>query len=198
MGKRIRRILIRIYSYWINYLHWRSFVLLRFHIFARWFGAAAVLRMLGAEVGRDATIAPDIRIQNARRGRCFNLHIGRHVYIGPRCLFELASEITVDDDVALSADVSIITHADVGNRPLKERFPRKEGPVIIRKGAWLGVKTTVLHGVDIGEYAVIGTMSLVNKDVPANSLCYGIPCRVVKQFDGPPIGRRADSSQSQD
>ena len=144
------------------------------------------MRMLGAEVGRDTTIAPDIRIQNARRGRCSSLHIGGHVYIGPRCLFELASEITVEDETVLSADVSIITHSDVGNRPLKERFPRKEGPVIIHRGAWLGVKTTVLHGVEIGEYAVIGAMSLVNKDVPANSLCYGIPCKVIKRFDGPP------------
>ena len=188
MGTGIRKILIRIYSYWVNYLQWRSFVLLRFNILARWLGASTVLRILGAEVGQDTTIAPDIRIQNAQRSRCSNLHIGRHVYIGPRCLFELASEITIEDDAALSADVSIITHADVGNRPLKGRFPRKEGPVVIRKGAWLGVTTTVLHGVEIGEYAAIGAMSLVNKDVPANSLCYGIPCKVVKQFDGPPTG----------
>lgn len=197
MVTRIRRILIRAYSYWANYLHWRSFVLLRFHILARWLGAATVLRLLGADVGRDTRIAPDIRIQNALCGRCSNLHIGRHVYIGPRCLFELASEITIGDDVALSADVSIITHADVGNRPLKERFPRKEGPVIIRKGAWLGVTTTVLHGVEIGEYAAIGAMSLVNKDMPANSLCYGIPCKVVKQFDGPPQGKGVNIPQAQ-
>jgi len=181
--KNIKQLLAPVYCYWLRHFYWRNFVLLRFNVFARWFGAACILRLLGARIESATRIAADIRIQNAQHGKCTNLQIGKMVYIGPRCLFDLASKITIEDEVALSADTRIITHADVGQRPLSARFPREEGPVVIGRGAWLGVNTTVLHGVRIGRFAVTGANSLVNKDLPDNSVSYGVPARVIKQFD---------------
>lgn len=179
---RVICLLLLLYIYCVRFICGRLFVLMRMAVYARWVGGERVLRILGATVGPYTRIPADVCIQNARDGRCDNLHIGKHVYIGPRCLFELASSITIDDDVVISAQVSFVTHADVGNRPLKQRFPRQEGPIIVRRGAWLGVNTTVLHGVTIGEYAVVGAMSLVNKNIRSNCVSLGIPCKVVKQF----------------
>jgi acetyltransferase-like isoleucine patch superfamily enzyme len=116
---------------------------------------------------------------------CRNLSIGSNVYIGPRCLFDLTSKITIEGDVSISAQVSFITHLDVGNQPLKKKVPRKEGPIIVNKGAWVGVNSTVLHGVTIGEYAMVGAMSLVNKPIPANSLACGNPCIVIRALEEP-------------
>lgn len=192
---RIMRIGFRgIYLPFIVYVHLvrlifgRLFVLARMPVYARWVGAERILRILGATIGPYTRIPTDICIQNARRGRCNNLYIGKRVYMGPRCLFDLASPITIEDDVAISAQVSFVTHADVGDRPLKQRFPRKEGPITVHRGAWLGTNTVVLHSVTIGQYAVVGAMSLVNKDIPANSMSFGIPCKVVEQF-GPLMER---------
>lgn len=189
----IRKILSRLFSrafnaylYCVRFVFGRRSVLLRINKYSRWTGPASILRILGASVGKGTHIEPGIRIQNARDGQCSNLQIGEHVYIGPECLFELASSITIEDDVAISARTTFVTHADVGDRPLKHRFPRKEGPIRVGKGAWLGVNTTVLQGVSIGKYAVIGAMSLVNKDIPSNCIALGIPCRVTEQFNDLP------------
>ena len=168
--------------YLVRFVFGRPFVLARMPVYARWMGSERVLRILGASIGPYTRIPADICIQNALRGRCSNLHIGKHVYIGPRCLFDLASPITIEDDAAISAQVSFVTHADVGDRPLKQRFPREQGPITVRRGAWLGANSVVLHSVTIGQYAVVGAMSLVNKDIPANSMSFGIPCKVVEQF----------------
>jgi acetyltransferase-like isoleucine patch superfamily enzyme len=107
-------------------------------------------------------------------------------------LFDILSKITVEDDVSIAAQVSFITHLDVGNTPLRHRFPPKEGPIIVQKGAYLGCNTTVLHGITIGKYALIGAMSLVNKDVPPNSLSFGIPCKVVRRFEELPEASQAN------
>jgi acetyltransferase-like isoleucine patch superfamily enzyme len=159
--------------------------MMQFRLFSQLVSARKVLQILGATVGPNTSIASDIRIWNANYRRCDNLLIGANVFIGPRCLFDLASKIIIEDDVVVSAQVSFVTHADVDNRPLRRIFPRREGPITVQKGAWLGVNTTILYGVTIGRCAMIGAMSLVNEDVPPNSFSVGIPCKVVKRFDEP-------------
>ncbi|MCX5636184.1 MAG: DUF2334 domain-containing protein [Planctomycetota bacterium] len=172
--------------YCIHFVFGRSLILMQFRLFSELVSAANVLRILGATVGPKTSIASDICIWRANYRGCSNLSIGANVYIGPRCLFDLTSKITIEDDVGISAQVSFVTHADVGsNKPLMHIFPRREGPITVQKGAWLGVNTTVLHGVTIGRCAMIGAMSLVNKDVPPNSLSVGIPCKVIKWLDKP-------------
>ncbi|MCK4794611.1 MAG: acyltransferase [Desulfobacteraceae bacterium] len=158
----------------------RSYVWRRFCHFARIFGAVQVLRTLGAHVGDRCRIAWDIRIQNAPKGNCERLRIGDHVYIGPQCLFDLAAAVHVGDDVTLSARVAIVTHADVGDRPLQEVFARREGAVVVSRGAWIGVNATILHGVTVGACSVVGAMSLVRRDVPEGGVVAGVPARFLK------------------
>lgn len=167
--------------YW-NHVYWRSFILNRFHYFAILFGSKYVLRLLGAKIGANTRIHYSIMFQNVTHGTCSNLKIGNHVYIGPRCLFDLSSYIEIQDDNAISADVKFVTHSDVGDRPLREIFPRKEGPIVIYKGSWLGVGSVVLHNVKIGPFSVVGAMSLVNKDIPRQSVSFGVPCKVVRKL----------------
>ena len=63
--------------------------------------------------------------------------------------------------------------------------PRSGVPAPIRIGnnVWLGVNTTVLKGVVIGENSVIGAGSIVTTDIPANVVAAGNPCRVIKQLE---------------
>lgn len=56
-------------------------------------------------------------------------------------------------------------------------------PIIIEKNVWVGANSTILKGVTIGENTVVGTMSLVNKSLPANSICAGIPASKIKDLD---------------
>lgn len=56
-------------------------------------------------------------------------------------------------------------------------------PVVIEDNVWLGVNCIVLKGVTIGENSIIGANSVVVKDIPANSIASGNPCKVIKTLN---------------
>jgi acetyltransferase-like isoleucine patch superfamily enzyme len=169
--------------YCLRTLFGRGLIKMYFRFWSQLASTRRVLKVLGANVGANTHIHSDICLYNLDAYSCIKLNIGSNVYIGPRCLFDLTSKITIEDDVSISAQVSFITHLDVGNQPLKQKVPRKEGPIVIHKGAWVGVNSTILHGVMIGEYAMVGAMSLVNKAIPANSLACGNPCKTIRMLN---------------
>lgn len=161
----------------------KPLILARFSQYAQYVEPAEILRALGADIGRNVHIEPGMRIQNDHEGSCDYLHIGDHVYIGPYCLVDLASPVRIENDVAISGRVSIITHGDVGDRPLKEAYPRQAAPVTIEHGAWIGTSAVLLHGVSVGECSIVGAMSLVNRDVPPWTMAAGVPCRPIKTLE---------------
>lgn len=55
-------------------------------------------------------------------------------------------------------------------------------PIILERNVWISANTTVLKGVTIGENTVVGAMSLVNKDLPSNTICAGIPAKKIKDL----------------
>ncbi len=129
---------------------------------------ADLLRQFGATVGRDVSIHGPIHVVNAP-GSFEPLTIGDRVHLGTDVLIDLADRVTIEEEATLSMRVSIVTHLDVGPGPLRERRPRQQGPVRIGRGAYLGIGATILHGVTIGEAAIIGAHALVDRDVPAGA-----------------------------
>ncbi|GAO31958.1 galactoside O-acetyltransferase [Geofilum rubicundum JCM 15548] len=63
---------------------------------------------------------------------------------------------------------------------LEDARTGKPQPIVIEDNVWLGVNVTVLKGVRIGANSVIGAHSLVVKDIPANVIAAGNPCKVIK------------------
>ena len=55
-------------------------------------------------------------------------------------------------------------------------------PIIIDNNVWLGYGVKVLKGVHIGENTLIGAGSIVTKDIPANVIAAGNPCKIIKQL----------------
>ncbi|HEX6029804.1 MAG TPA: hypothetical protein VFY90_00145 [Tepidiformaceae bacterium] len=125
---------------------------------------AEILREFGAKVGRDTSIHGPIHIVNA--GTDFSrLTIGDRVHLGTDVLIDLADRVSIEHDATLSMRCNLITHLDVGQGPLSERRPRKQGPVVIESGAYLGTAATILHGVTVGRLATVGAHALVDHDV---------------------------------
>ena len=56
-------------------------------------------------------------------------------------------------------------------------------PIVIEDGCWLASNVVVTGGVKIGKNSIIGAGSVVTKDIPANSLAVGNPCRVIRAID---------------
>ena len=91
--------------------------------------------------------------------------------------------VTIGDDVFIGPNVSLYT-ACHSTDPV-ERNTRREWaePITIGNNVWIGGSVTVLPGVTIGDNCTIGAGSVVTKDIPANSIAVGNPCRVIKKVD---------------
>ena len=142
---------------------------------------ARILRQHGASIGARTTFKRSLFLDNTTEspdcaGDFRNLCIGQNCYIGDLVYFDLASEISVADDVVISGRVSIVTHSDCNrSRDLKKLFPRTTAPVTLGKGCWIGYGATILSGVHVGERAVVGAGALVTKSLEPGTVYTGIP-----------------------
>ncbi len=165
------------------------------------------VRALGlASVGRDVRIS-----RHAVILRPSAVSIGRHSRIDAFCLLSPGEALVIGRNVHFSAYVAVLGRGRVEvhdfatisvrtsifssnddytgeymtNPTVPDAYRGAENaPVIIEEHAILGASTVVLPGVRIGRSSAIGAGSLVKSDVPASSLCAGVPARV--------IGRRTD------
>lgn len=127
-------------------------------------GHAQILRDYGATVGEGCSLYTPLHIVNAD-GDFSNLVIGDRVHLGADVLIDLADRVEIADEATLSMRCTLITHIDVGPGPVRMRLPRKQAPVRIGPGAYLGAGATLLHGVTVGAGAVVGAHALVAHDV---------------------------------
>ena len=103
-----------------------------------------------------------------------NLKLGEKVDIGAFCYLNAKTKITIEDNVQISSHCSIYSVSTIDE---------KEGSVVLKKNCKIGAHTVIMPGVTIGENAVIGAHSMVNKSIPANVIAFGIPCKVYKTLN---------------
>jgi len=66
---------------------------------------------------------------------------------------------------------------------LKTAVPLLLNRYILKKRAWIGINSTILPGVTIGENSIVGAGSVVTKDVPDNTIVAGNPAKFIKRID---------------
>jgi acetyltransferase-like isoleucine patch superfamily enzyme len=147
-----------------------------------------ILRTFGASIGEKTTFKRSLIIDNSfedqnSTGDFSNLIIGDNCYIGEEVYFDLADKILINNNVIISGRVSINTHADCNrSQILTKNFPRKAEQVIIKNDVWIGFNSTILAGVIINENSVVGSMSLVNKEVELNTFVAGVPSNKIRNL----------------
>jgi acetyltransferase-like isoleucine patch superfamily enzyme len=143
---------------------------------------AAVLRLLGARLGRNCVVY-EVRIINLYRGSFRHLEMGDDCYVGQQCLLDLAAPIRLGRQVTLGPRVVLLTHLNVGypDHPLQHAFPAQTGSVIVGDGVFIGAASTVLCGTSIGERAFVAAGSVVSKPVAARTLVAGVPAKVLRE-----------------
>lgn len=145
-----------------------------------------ILRELFGEIGTNVSVGSPFICDYGR-----NIHIGNNVSVNMNCTFVDCNKITIGDNVLIASNVQLYTAThpvELTDRltpdwklESKEYFCRTYAlPIKIGSGCWLGGGVIVLPGVTIGEGSVIGAGSVVTKDIPANSLAVGNPCRVIR------------------
>ena len=105
-----------------------------------------------------------------------NVYVDRDVTIGAGC--KVQNHVSVYKGVTLEDDVfcgpSMVFTNVVNPRAFIER-KHEFRPTLVKRGATLGANATIVCGVTIGEYALVGAGSVVTRDVPAHALIYGVP-----------------------
>ncbi len=107
--------------------------------------------------------------------------IGKNVFINFNCTLLDLGGITIEDDVLIGPNVSILSEGHpVSPESRHSLVPR---PVYIKKNAWIGAGATILQGVTIGENAIVAAGAVVSKDVPDHTVVGGIPARIIKHIE---------------
>ena len=108
-----------------------------------------------------------------------NVIIGSGVTVMNGALMMAAGGITIEDKVMIAANVQLISN----NHDPYIRDILICKPILIKYGAWIGAGATILPGVTVGKYAIVGANSVVNKDIPDYAVAVGSPAKVIKYLD---------------
>lgn len=110
-----------------------------------------------------------------------NITIGRDVFINSGCHFQDQGGIIIGDGCLIGHNVVLATI----NHDLDPKNNRKNhyAPITIGNHVWIGANATVLAGVAIGDWAVVGAGAVVTKSVPPMTVVGGVPARVIRTID---------------
>ncbi len=134
-----------------------------------------LMEQLFKHVGTEVWIEPDFRCEFGK-----NIVIGNNVYINFGCIILDCAEVTIGDNVLLGPNIGIYA----ANHSLDAEERINGGccgkPVHVGNNVWLGGDVKILPGVSVGDNTIIGTGSIVTKDIPAGVIAVGNPCRVIR------------------
>jgi galactoside O-acetyltransferase len=141
----------------------------------------ALMKEIFAECGDDTFLQGPVNANWGGR----HVHIGSGVYANFNLTLVDDGHIYIGDWVKFGPNVTIATPG----HPVLPELRRGHGTVLqynkevhIEAGVWVGSGAVILPGVTIGENAVIGAGSVVTRDIPANVVAVGNPCRVIREI----------------
>ncbi len=138
-------------------------------------------RQLGVRMSGKVHISNSVKIL----GKYSNVELHKNVAIRDECFFVARDRIMIGENTAIAYQVMILTSA-VPNPPYNELlkiYSGKKAPVNIGRNTWIGARTTILPGIKIGDYCVIGAGSVVTKDIPNYAIAVGMPAKIIKTID---------------
>jgi UDP-2-acetamido-3-amino-2,3-dideoxy-glucuronate N-acetyltransferase len=135
----------------------------------------AFVNLYGCEIGDDTKIGSFVEIQKKSFvGR--NCKISSHTFI--------CEGVRIEDDVFIGHNVTFINDLYPRSTTLDGKMQTEDDwkvvPTLVKKGASIGSSATILAGVTIGEYAMVGAGAVVTKDVPNRTIVAGNPAKVLR------------------
>ncbi len=119
-----------------------------------------------------------------RMHRWRGVNIGENVYIGMHSVIDNAypEYIYIEDNVSLAGEVSVIAHSNPYDH-FKPIIESKVSPVLIKEGAWVGLKAAILPGVTVGVKSIVSAGTMVDKNVPDYSIAKGNPMKIITSYE---------------
>ncbi len=117
-----------------------------------------------AVIGENCNICANVLIEN-------DVVIGNNVTI--KSGVQLWDGVIVEDSVFIGPNVTFTNDL----APRSKVYPTKFAKTLLKKGCSIGANSTIIAGIEIGEYSFIGAGSVITKDIPSNTLWYGNPAK---------------------
>ncbi|MFT3876333.1 MAG: sugar O-acetyltransferase [Propioniciclava sp.] len=135
-----------------------------------------LLKRMLASIGEGCYIEPPFHANWGGR----HVHFGDHVYANFNLTVVDDGEIYVGDRVMFGPNVTISTAGHPVLPELRTRAAQFNLPVLIGNNVWIGAGALIMPGITIGDNTVIGAGSVVTRDIPADVVAVGNPCRVLR------------------
>jgi len=135
------------------------------------------------DFGRFVWIGDKTKIR-CHEGR---VEIGDKTVMGQECTISAYQHVRIGQQCVI-ADRAMFIDFDHGvvevERPIRQQGIYKRD-VIVGSNVWIGYGACVLRGVSVGDNSIVGTNSVVTKDIPANAVVAGIPARIIRMREAP-------------
>ncbi len=139
---------------------------------------AQFVNLYGCAVGDDTKIGTFVEVQ-------------KNAVIGKRCKIQshtfICEGVKIEDEVFIGHGVTFVNdkypRATNGSGALQCEADWKVAPTVVRKGASVGSGATILCNVVIGEKSIVGSGSVVTRDVPSHTIVAGNPARIIRRID---------------
>jgi maltose O-acetyltransferase len=110
----------------------------------------------------------------------YNIRVGKNFYANHNLVILDCCPVTLGDNVFIGPNVVISTATHPIDAQMRISGVEMAKPIGIGHNVWIGASVTILPGVDIGDNVTIGAGSVVTRNIPANSVAVGNPCRVLR------------------
>lgn len=135
-----------------------------------------LLKRMFASVGERCYIEPPFHANWGGQ----NVHLGNDVYANFNLTLVDDGPVYIGDNVMFGPNVVVTTAGHPVLPELRRQAAQFNLPVTIGNNVWIGSGVQIMPGVVIGENSVIGAGSVVTRDIPADVIALGAPCRVVR------------------
>jgi len=147
------------------------------------------VRVIGPKqvrVGCRVLLQEGVRIEAIAPSGVVCVEIGDGTSLRPYVSIAAAVKVTIGRDCGIGSFTHITDHEhDISDpsQPIVTHLRVLATPTVIGAGVFIGERSAIMRGVRIGDGAIIGANSVVNRDIPAYCMAVGAPARVIKRWN---------------
>jgi maltose O-acetyltransferase len=113
----------------------------------------------------------------------YNISIGDRVFFNFNCIVLDVAPVIIGSRTMFGPNVQLYTATHPINHIERSSGLEYAKPIVIGEDVWIGGSAVICPGVTIGDRSIIGAGSVVTKDIPADSIAAGNPCRVIRKIE---------------
>lgn len=137
----------------------------------------SILASLLGKIGKNITILPTFWCDYG-----YNIEIGNNFFSNHNLVILDCAKVKIGDNVFIGPNSGIYTATHPVDATTRNEGKEYAYPITIGNNVWIGGNVTILGGVTIKDNVIIGAGSVVNKDIPDNSIVAGVPSRIIKKL----------------